>query len=383
VTDAAGDRVPASMAAVAHGEAIAISVSDAGARYPLTIDPTLTQVGEINSPSGAINFGYAVAISGTTAMVGAPDVTYDGNNGAVYVFTEQGNGTWTAAQTIVAGDGQPGDEFGYAVALSGSTAMITAPEADGGDGTVYVYTYSGTWSVAQEIECPDQGGGDGFGNAVALSGSGIGAIALIGAFLYNGDEGSAYVYTWGAGSWSEDQQLTPADGNFDQFGYSVAMSGTSFLIGATTADATLQSGGAAQAGAVYVFECPPRPPSPPPAHACCQKPLLSAYPSTCAPSWMPATRAWSRSPQTSSRRRARRCGWPFRQAPARRKQVRLFGHVLAVTGDRGTKTYGVPCQGPRRGVCPRQPPSPAATGRLGDDRCAHLWSPNSLGALAG
>ena len=64
----------------------------------------------------------------------------------------------------------------------------------------------------------------------------------------------------GADSWGEVKKLTASDAEaFDQFGGSVAVSGDTAVVGATSEDA-----GGNQAGAAYVFQQPPATPAPPP-----------------------------------------------------------------------------------------------------------------------
>ena len=73
VEDAAGRDLPATMT-VSPGGAIIIKVQDAGARYPVTIDPMLLGVvNKVIAVDGSKNdqFGWAVDIDGDTAVVGS------------------------------------------------------------------------------------------------------------------------------------------------------------------------------------------------------------------------------------------------------------------------------------------------------------------------
>jgi FG-GAP repeat len=80
---------------------------------------------QLPRPPGSFPFGYSVAVSGNTALVGAPESAGSGgaesNDGAVYAYTESG-GTWTeqAELTIPADDpaGSFGYEFGCSVVCS-------------------------------------------------------------------------------------------------------------------------------------------------------------------------------------------------------------------------------------------------------------------------
>jgi hypothetical protein len=72
--------------------------------------------------SGFDQFGYSVAISGTTAIVGAPS---QASEGAAYVFSDA-TGTWKQAAKLKGSDTATNDEFGYSVAISGTTAIVGA-----------------------------------------------------------------------------------------------------------------------------------------------------------------------------------------------------------------------------------------------------------------
>ena len=234
-------------------------------------------------------FGWAVAIDGDTALVGAYGVKVGVHKqqGLAYIFTET-DGVWTLAATLTANDGRPFDTFGSAVALSNGIAAVGAYQADGGRGYVYVYTGSGAhwtqkaklstdttvdeclgwsvgvsgstvlagapfaeidgkqfgavyayaptagvWGQTQEITASDAGLGDFFGNAIATDGANvvIGAdSATIGA---NTTQGAAYVFKNSGGTWVEQAKLIADDGAaFDNFGRAVAISGSTILVGA-------------------------------------------------------------------------------------------------------------------------------------------------------
>jgi hypothetical protein len=85
-------------------------------------------------------FGRSVGLDGATAIVGA----YGPNalQGAGYLFANAG-GAWSETQALIAGDGASGDQFGIMVALSGSTALVGANGANGFQGAAYFYTLPG------------------------------------------------------------------------------------------------------------------------------------------------------------------------------------------------------------------------------------------------
>jgi hypothetical protein len=153
-------------------------------------------------------FGGAVALSGSTILIGSYGVSPDGvdSQGAAYIFTNTG-GTWTQTQQLFADDGVAADQFGRALALDGTTALIDAPGAAGVEGpdagtafgAVYVFDGSGgTWTQTQKLYAGDGQRGAQFGWPVTLDGDN----ALMGSYLWISPEGalqgSAYFFEFGS-----------------------------------------------------------------------------------------------------------------------------------------------------------------------------------------
>ena len=173
-------------------------------------------------------FGSAVAISGTTAVVGAP------GRGRVYVFTKTG-AVWKQVAELKASDAYVESEFGAAVAVSGTTAVVGA--VNGGTNTfggrAYVFTKTGAvWKQVAELKGSDTFVGDGFAQTVAISGTTVivGApSATLGQHPRNG--GKAYVFTRASG-WKQVAELKVADSSLASgLGDSLALSGTTAVLG--------------------------------------------------------------------------------------------------------------------------------------------------------
>ncbi|MEK7403594.1 MAG: FG-GAP repeat protein, partial [Acidobacteriota bacterium] len=67
-------------------------MEDAAAEYPLTVDPVFTQQAKLTaSDGGPDQFGWSVALSGDTALVGAlsDNVGANTGQGSAYVFTKR------------------------------------------------------------------------------------------------------------------------------------------------------------------------------------------------------------------------------------------------------------------------------------------------------
>jgi hypothetical protein len=217
--------------------------SSAGAGYVFVRSGTAwTQQAELVASDAAAGdgFGLSVALSGTTALIGA--LAKNSNTGAAYVFVRSGT-AWTQQAKVTASDAAAGDQFGTSVALSGTTALIGAPAKNSNTGAAYVFARSGTtWAQQAKLTASDAAAGDLFGTSVALSGT----TALISARGKNSSTGAAYVFVRSGTTWAQQAKLTASDGVAgDLFGGAVALSGTMALIGAPFQNSNT--------GAVYAF----------------------------------------------------------------------------------------------------------------------------------
>ncbi len=225
-----------------------------GAVYHL-IEDQGTWVGEtlIASDAGSGDwFGQSVALSGRYAIVGANGDNDNGPNaGAAYTFYRPGLGL-NQQQKLLRSDGGAQDNFGYAVDLSGSTAIVGAwaDDDNGSDsGTAYVFTRSGTtWSLEQKLLPDDGGSGDGFGSWVAVSGDNA-VIGAPGDDDGAGDAGAAYVFSRDLAVWTQQQKLVASDAAAnDTLGNPLALSGTTLLVASDQNDDLGNN-----SGSVYVF----------------------------------------------------------------------------------------------------------------------------------
>ncbi len=277
-----------------------LSIDERGARYPLTIDPIAQQayLKASNTETGDI-FGYAVAISGDTVVIGAPGersnatgVNGDQSNnsasssGAAYVFVRSGT-TWTQQAYLKASNTGADDYFGWSVGVSGDTVVVGAAYEDSsatgvnGDesdnsanvsGAAYVFVRSGTtWIQQAYLKASNAGQWNMFGHAVAVSGNTI----VVGAHGekstssgVNGDQsqtefifGAAYVFVRSGTNWAQEAYLKASNtGNADQFGFAVSVSGNTILVGAYGEDSNARGVNGNQtfniaedSGAAYVF----------------------------------------------------------------------------------------------------------------------------------
>ncbi len=216
-----------------------------------------TSVQKIEASDGVAGdqFGGSIAISGNTAVIGASANAgaFSGAGfAAVYVRSQ---GVWTLQQKLTANDGLPEDGFGTSVAISGDTIIVGASGdtvgTNAGQGSAYIFVRSGkAWSQQQKLAAADGSPFDIFGRYVAIAGNTVVVTAGQDDIAANVDQGSAYVFVRSGATWTEQQKLTAADGApIDFFGDSVAIAGDTVIIGA----AEDELGGGAPQGSAYVF----------------------------------------------------------------------------------------------------------------------------------
>ncbi len=256
--DAKGNTLPTRMELGDTGE-VALVVETRGATFPVVVDPLVaTQQAKLVASDAASNswFGWSVSISGDSALVGAQEDDHAGgvNAGSAYVFVRSGS-VWTQQAKLVASDAATGDHFGFSVALTGDTALVGAPNDDhvGGvnAGSAYVFVRTGsTWSQQAKLLASDGALSDELGRAVALSGD----SALVGSptDTHTGVSfaGSAYVFVRSGVTWTQQAKLVANDpATSDNLGFSVGLDGDTAVLGAVFDE---HSGGTDE-GSAYVF----------------------------------------------------------------------------------------------------------------------------------
>lgn len=213
-------------------------------------------------------FGSAVDIRGDTAVVGARNadvMAVPDNEGAAFVFDRDfaGPGTWAQVQRLTPSHFADNAKFGDAVAIDGTTIVVGAwgysvipanspPEYSFGKAFVYEEAYIGAnnWVHAATLGASDRADFDFFGTDVAISG----ATAVIGAPNVDDgvldDQGAIYRYVRDSGgpdNWGEIDKIPPTEGTKeDYFGYALAIEGSTIVVGSFGSDAGQ--------GVVYVID---------------------------------------------------------------------------------------------------------------------------------
>lgn len=239
-------------------------------------------------------FGFGVAISGDTVVVGAYSEAGDAtstaanpndaaiNAGAAYVYVRT-NGVWTQQAYLKARDTVT-TYFGYSVAMDGDTVVVGAygeaagatsavacPDNSVAAGAAYVFIRSnGAWTQQAYLTASNVEGCDYFGRSVAIAGDTV----VVGAPLEDGDAtstaaspnntayqaGAAYVFVRSNGDWSQQSYLKASNAEEnDRFGWNVAISGDSVVVGAigesggVTSTAANPNNSTTNSGAAYVY----------------------------------------------------------------------------------------------------------------------------------
>jgi len=198
-------------------------------------------------------FGAAVAIDGTTIVVGAP--SFGSGEGKVHVFELQGGTAWVETQTLAAGISTPSDTFGQSVAISGDNLIIgMSHSSSSGPGAIDLYARAGhVWTRTTSFF---GNGSDDFGRSVSI----LGNTAAIGipAATVNGhaQQGAVEILRYTGGAWVNSQTASASSGAAgDRLGHAVvlAQGGSSYnaVLLAGAPDATI--GGVVNEGAAYVF----------------------------------------------------------------------------------------------------------------------------------
>ena len=271
--DAAGRNLPAHLEL--SGRTLLVRVDDAGARYPVVIDPFVYKASlyasDFTGEAGCCSFGTSVAISGNTIIVGAPNPTYE-LPGAAYVFVKPSSG-WLGnlmeSAKLTPSDSESGDRFGASVAIHGDTVIVGASHpvfpSETYPGAAYVFVkpaggWAGTLSESAKLTASDGAAGDRFGSSAAVHGDTV----VIGApgddqswgTVTSTDKGSAYVFVKPAGGWAGalTQHAKLRAGGWREsfqaeFGRAVAVRGDTVVVGAPFQDVD----GSADEGAAWIF----------------------------------------------------------------------------------------------------------------------------------
>lgn len=181
-------------------------------------------------------FGSSVALNGSsTFAVGAPQslVTQSAGKGAVHVFNFSDG---LLVKSLAPADGHVGMRFGDSVAISGNNLAVGAPlrnnAATTSSGAVYFYDNLTTASLKQTLVGAVLGGN--LGQAVKFGASGL----LVGCPFCGATNGGVVFFhkltSLSAGVAADFRIFNLNQGANDGFGYSLGISGSDVVAGAST-----------------------------------------------------------------------------------------------------------------------------------------------------
>ena len=222
-------------------------------------------IGAFSEGASGDQFGWSAGVSGDFVIIGAPgDDDMGSGSGSAYIldrYYDSGNDGWgyDRRKKLFASDGAAGDYFGSSVDISGGFAVVGAYQDDdmgSTSGSVYVFEKdangANNWGEVKKLLAFDGIANDNFGFSVAASGSFI-AVGANGDDDKGSSSGSVYIYerdTGGSGAWGLVKKITSPDGAAsDYFGYAVSLSGPVLLVGAH-GDDDKGSG----SGSAYIFD---------------------------------------------------------------------------------------------------------------------------------
>ena len=127
-------------------------------------------------------------------------------------------------------------------------------------GAAYIFTFeeeSDSWEQEAYLKASNTGKGDHFGWSVAISGDSL----VVGAYHQDSESGAAYVFNRTESSWEQQAYLKGSNTeNGDEFGHSVGISGDTLVVGAvfessnsTGVDGDQSNNSLQESGAAYVF----------------------------------------------------------------------------------------------------------------------------------
>ncbi len=200
-------------------------------------------------------FGYSVAISGNRVVVGAYGEDDAGGtySGKVYIFDVNTGGLLTTLSNPNAYGTSTSDIFGISVAINGNRVAVGASYEDDAGGTqsgkAYIFDAT-TGSLLRTLNNPNAystSANDNFGFSVAISGNRV----VVGAYGEGTDSGKAYIFDVTTGSLLHTLHNPNAYGTSanDNFGISVAISGTNVIVGAYRED----DAGGLTSGKAYIY----------------------------------------------------------------------------------------------------------------------------------
>jgi len=205
----------------------------------LSFPQTIRDNGQVTPSSITLgdDFGNAIAISDSLAVIGA--VSKDLRTGSAFIYKLKPNGKWTQVTELMPADLIRCDQFGSSIAISGDTIFVGAP-CKNDAGVVYVFARQAgdTWVEINKMQPTAGAINDYYGISMGVSQNTlvIGADGRSSVFVYQKNN---------SGGWALEQEIVSNGGPNTKFGTAVGISGQTIVVGAPD-DGML--------GAIYAYE---------------------------------------------------------------------------------------------------------------------------------
>lgn len=209
-------------------------------------------------------FGASVFTDGRYALVGMPgDDTWATGGGAVYLYRRNAMGErifWSPEKVLYPPGTNEKTLFGHALGNNQGQFLVGAPNAEVASerrGAVYLYWRARNQWQEATLSASDGQAGDQFGYAIATSGTYLLVSAPSRTVAGKRNAGAVYVFERGSDGrrWKEVGAITAAEPKEnEQFGYALALEKQRALIGASDLIFPCRTTSCPSAGAVYLFE---------------------------------------------------------------------------------------------------------------------------------
>ncbi len=202
---------------------------------------------EANASRSSDDFGSSLAIDGNYIVIGDKGYDSDTSNndrGALFVFKNDGSGVFQKVATIL-GDNTSNEWLGVSVAIDGDYIVAGGGIADV-NSSVYIFKNDGSdsFTLEQQIRPSDLQADvtDYFGSAVALNGTTL----VVSAELKDSAKGAVYIFEKGATEWTQTGKLLSPnpDGN-NYFGSDIAIDDDYLIVGESNGEVNTNNSGVA------------------------------------------------------------------------------------------------------------------------------------------
>ena len=190
-------------------------------------------------------FGHSFDVDGNYLVVGNPtDDDYGTEYGSVYIFERlDGSDVWTEIKIITPTLDEDRENFGWSVAISDTTVVVGSLQIGTYRGEAYVYEKDyggdGNWGFVKQLAPPDLPDSSGFGRAVDIDGDTI----VVGAYYYSSrceGCGSAFIFERNLGgdnNWGLLKEIYDPDANqYERYGIHVSLYQDTLLVSAEYRD---------------------------------------------------------------------------------------------------------------------------------------------------